>query len=121
MLTTNFLESDGTNLSSKIEASDLDGMSMVFIMAFPFGCPGAPIENAIPASGVTSPGDSIWALFCSQHDWEIAQWVKTEYLTLSAFSRLLAIPEVWFIEISTYHNANTRYRLLTGLSYCIAP
>ena len=78
---------------------------MVFITAFPFGCPGAPIETAIPASGVTPPGDLIWAPFCSQHDWEIAQWAKTEHLTSLAFSRLLAIPEVKFFEISIHRSA----------------
>ncbi|KAN0103742.1 hypothetical protein V8E52_011679, partial [Russula decolorans] len=37
---------------------------------------------------------SIWAPFCSQCDWEVAQWAKMRAPTSSAMADLLAIPEV---------------------------
>src|ERR1700755_3061019 len=93
------IASDSTNQSSHIEAGDLDTTPTFFIKEFPFGRPRAPIDSAphhcATASGVTSPGDSIWAPFRSQLDWNIAQWVKTQRLTASAFSELLAFPKVW--------------------------
>jgi hypothetical protein len=69
---------------------------IVIIERFPFGLPGAPIVG-LPESATLnglSHGDSIWAPFRSQHDWEIAHWAKMRGLTSSAFSDLLAIPEV---------------------------
>jgi hypothetical protein len=112
--------------SSQIEAGDLDTVPTVFIKEFPFGRPGAPIDitphgSAATGSGVTPPGNSIWAPFCSRLDWEIAQWAKTRRLTSSAFSELLVIPEVRKFNISTYCSTNTRFRFLTGLSCRIAP
>ena len=75
----------------------MDTPPTVFIKTFPFGHPGAPIEprhlSTMSGSGVT-PEDSIWAPFCSQRDWEIARWAKIYRLTSTAFSALLAIPEV---------------------------
>jgi hypothetical protein len=118
------MESDGTNRSqssSEIETSDPDTTPTVFIKTFPFGRAGASIEapdlSAMTGSGVTPPEDSIWAPFCSQRDWEIARWAKTHRLTSSAFSELLAIPEVPVFILSNHSNANTKYRLSTGLNY----
>ena len=110
--------------SSEIEASDPDTTPTIFVKNFPFGCPGAPIHgvphpSATAGSGVTPPGDSIWAPFHSQRDWEIAQWAKTHRVTSSAFSELLAIRGVWDINPFTYCGANTRLRSSTGLTYHI--
>jgi hypothetical protein len=80
------------------EASDLDPMPTVFIKHFPSGRPGAPTSvpphHSTAGSGVTRPGNSIWAPFGSQRDWAVARWVKTNRITSSAFSEFLAIPEV---------------------------
>ncbi|KAN0106946.1 hypothetical protein V8E52_010654 [Russula decolorans] len=84
-------------------------MPTVFIEHFLLGHLGAPIvtsgqshvtpivpphHSSTSASGVTPPGDSIWTPFIFQRDWEIARWAKTHRVTYSAFSDLLAIPEV---------------------------
>lgn len=68
---------------------------------FPIGAAGAPIAGAHDTSGTTvneqslvGARDSIWAPFHSQCDWEIAQWAKMRGPTSSAFTDLLAIPEV---------------------------
>jgi hypothetical protein len=86
-------------------------MPTVFIEHFPLGHPGAPIvpphHSSASASGVTPPGDSIWTPFISQRDWEIARWAKTHRVTYSAFSDLLAIPEVWEFNLSNYRSADT--------------
>jgi hypothetical protein len=120
--TNNYLiESDSTNQSSsQIEASDLDTTPTVFINNFSFGHAGAPIaaphHSAVTWSGVTPPGDSIWAPFCSQRDWEIAQWAKMHGLTSLAFLVLLAINEVRVFDLSNYCT-NIGYRSLSGLNY----
>lgn len=108
-----------------MDSSDMDIMPTVFTKEFPFGRPGAPIRSATTAttrSGDDSPGDSIWAPFLSQRDWEIAQWAKTEHLTASGFSALLAITGVRELDMyPVYCSANPRYRSLNVSSYHIAP
>jgi hypothetical protein len=97
ILTNNYLiESDSLDESdSEIEASDLDTTLTAFIKKFPFGRPGAPtVAPHTTGSGVTPSGDSIWAPFSSQREWEIAEWAKTEHMTASAFTKLLALTEV---------------------------
>ena len=104
---------------------------MVFIKQFPFGCPRAPISyishhsatTATTEPGIASPGDSIWAPFLSQRDWEIVQWAKDQKITALVFSALLAISGVRahaFNMYSLYCSANPRHRLSTGWSYHIA-
>jgi hypothetical protein len=78
--------------------ADKFGVTVV-IEHFPFGFPGAPIigppENAtLDGPSLMGCGDSIWAPFCSQRDWEIARWAKMRNPTSSAVGDLLAIPEV---------------------------
>jgi hypothetical protein len=119
------IESDRTDQSSsQIEADDLDTTPTGFIKEFPFGRPGAPIpapppphHSATTGPDLTAPGNSIWAPFISQRDWEIAQWAKTEHVTSSAFSKFLAVTEVLVFDGSTYSCANMRYRSLTASNY----
>ena len=69
----------------------------LIIDRFPIESAGAPVAGAHDSSGTTSlmgARDSIWAPFRSQCDWEIAQWAKMRGPTSSAFTDLLAIPEV---------------------------
>lgn len=66
---------------------------------FPIGCAGAPIAGPHEPSAVNVPtdvphGESSWAPFHSQCDWEIARWAKMSGPSSTAFSKLLAIPEV---------------------------
>ena len=70
----------------------------VFIDCFPHGCPGAPLsssEHILAFESVQNVlGDSIWVLFRSQCDWEIARWAKMHGPTSTALTELLAIPGV---------------------------
>src|SRR6266702_584095 len=65
---------------------------------FPHGHPGAPVSGIGQASIFEATcnglGDSIWAPFRSQCDWEIARWAKMRGPTSTAVTELLAIPEV---------------------------
>ena len=65
---------------------------------FLIGCAGAPIIGPHNNSSLVAPGDSesIWAPFRSQCDWQVAHWAKMRGPTSSAFTDLLAIPEVSF-------------------------
>ena len=63
------------------------------IQRFPFGRPGAPIDGAHQDATVY-PGDSVWAPFRSECDWEVARWAKMEGTSSSAITKLLAIPGV---------------------------
>jgi hypothetical protein len=72
--------------------------SMV-IDKFPTGSPGAPIPDMPRGfqayeSHQVRPGDSGWAPFQSQRDWEVARWAKMRGPTSSAVTELLAIPGV---------------------------
>ena len=68
---------------------------------FPHGHPGAPLSDTSQgSSGVYESthnelGDSVWAPFRSQCDWEFARWAKTCRASALAVTTLLAIPEVW--------------------------
>jgi hypothetical protein len=75
--------------------ADKSGVTVI-IERFPFGLPGAPIVGLPESATLNGPshGDSIWAPFRSQRDWEIARWAKMRGPTSSAFGDLLAIPEV---------------------------
>jgi hypothetical protein len=91
------MSDDDGQLPTHHEANN-SGVTVV-IEHFPLGSPGAPIvgppENATSnGPSPTGSGDSIWAPFCSQHDWEIARWAKMRNPTSSAVDDLLAIPEV---------------------------
>lgn len=90
--------SDG-HLPAHAETED---SGVVIIDRFPFGSPGAPLtglhdstsRNGSSPAGVGLRGDSIWAPFHSECDWEFARWAKLRGPTSSAVTDLLAIPEV---------------------------
>ncbi|KAN0142113.1 hypothetical protein V8E53_000575 [Lactarius tabidus] len=82
--------------------------SDVVVDRFPFGCPGAPMSGMHGSSSVYEAtreelGDSVWAPFKSQCDWEFARWAKMRGPTSTAVTELLAIPE---------------FAQKLGLSYC---
>ena len=73
--------------------------SGVVVDHFPFGHPGAPIpgmhgDPSVYEATREDLGDSVWAPFQSQCDWEFARWAKTRGPTSTAVTELLAIPEV---------------------------
>ena len=92
------LRADG-HLPAHAETED---SGVVIIDRFPFGSPGAPItglhdstsRNGSSPAEVGPRGDSIWAPFRSECDWEFARWAKLRGPTSSAVTDLLAIPEV---------------------------
>jgi len=90
---------DGLGERSVEFESRFSDTSTVVVDRFPFGNPGAPIPGA--AQGQSSytqfratQGDSTWAPFQSQRDWDVARWAKTHGTTSSAVDEFLAIPEV---------------------------
>ena len=94
--------------------AEVEDSGVVIIDRFPFGFPGAPItdpldrldsatENRSSPIGGRPRGDSIWAPFRSQCDWEFARWAKLRGSTSSAVTDLLAIPEVCTVLYSLYH------------------
>jgi len=84
----------------RIQAEKADGpTSELTITHFPHGSPSAPFPGAAQGSAVYQSSQaaldsSLWALFCSKLDWEIACWAKTHGPTLTAMTELLAIPGV---------------------------
>ncbi len=80
------------------ETRNSEARSSLFIDRFPHGHPGAPVSGIGQASIFEATcnglGDSIWAPFRSQCDWEIARWAKMRGPTSTAVTELLAIPEV---------------------------
>lgn len=78
---------------------DMPSVTTTIIDRFPNGSAGAPISGARGGSSMEDTGSeglqgSTWAPFSSQCDWEIARWAKMRGPSSSAFSELLAIPEV---------------------------
>ena len=79
--------------------SNFSRTSSVVVEVFPFGNPGAPIPGMPPGCSLDvqfqhTQGDSSWAPFQSQRDWDIACWAKTHGTTSSAVDEFLAIPQV---------------------------
>ena len=74
------------------------------IVQFPNGCPGAPlgVDQGLSAYEATynTLGESIWAPFRSQRDWEVAHWAKMRGPSSTAMTELLAIPEVRNCELT---------------------
>jgi hypothetical protein len=71
----------------------------VVIERFPHGHPGAPVAGipqgaSIYESAQDRLGESLWAPFRSQCDWETARWAKMRGPTSTATTELLAIPGV---------------------------
>ena len=81
---------------SKVNTTeDMPSVTTTIIDRFPNGSAGAPISGARGGSSMEDTGrEGIWAPFSSQCDWEIARWAKMHGPSSSAFSELLAIPEV---------------------------
>ena len=91
-----FPEISGDQVPVRIEARK---SGVVVIDHFPFGSPGASIDSpsedaTVNGPNCRAPGDSIWAPFRSQCDWEIAHWAKMRGPTSSAVTELLAISDV---------------------------
>jgi hypothetical protein len=73
--------------------------SQLIIDQFPYGSPGAPIPEGPQGTSLYQAtqdtlGPNIWSPFGSQMDWELARWAKLSGPSASAFTELLAIPEV---------------------------
>ena len=73
--------------------------SDVVIDLFPFGQPGTLVPGMQQGSSMyeatrDSLGDSLWAPFESQCDWEFARWAKMRGPMSTTVTELLAIPEV---------------------------
>ncbi|KAH9161635.1 hypothetical protein EDB89DRAFT_2116804 [Lactarius sanguifluus] len=76
-----------------------DARPISFVIRFPHGQAGAPVASSTlqgSAYGSTRnrSGNSVWAPFRSQCDWEFARWAKMRGATASAVTALLAIPEL---------------------------
>jgi hypothetical protein len=88
-----------SDIPENVAQSNFLDPSSVVVDAFPFGNPGAPIPG-VPQGRSSyerlraTLGDSNWAPFRSQRDWDIARWAKTHGTTSSAVAEFLAIPEV---------------------------
>jgi len=99
-------------------------MSDLVIECFPHGSPGAPIAGAHQGSTTYEStqamlGDSIWAPFHSQCDWEVARWAKMRGPTSSAVTDLLAIKEVCSLHILFIISLTYWWKVVEklGLSY----
>ena len=88
------------SMESKVNTTeDMPSVTTTIIDHFPNGSAGAPISGAHGGSSMEDTSSkglqgSIWVPFSSQCDWEITCWAKMHGLSSSAFSELLAIPEV---------------------------
>ncbi|KAH9049439.1 hypothetical protein EDB84DRAFT_1666988 [Lactarius hengduanensis] len=83
------------------EARNPDARPTLFVERFSHGHPGAPLDGTHQGPSTYGStrhelGDSVWAPFRSQCDWEFARWAKTCGATASAVTALLAIPEAIF-------------------------
>ncbi|KAH9015641.1 hypothetical protein EDB84DRAFT_1590195 [Lactarius hengduanensis] len=77
--------------------TDSEISSNVVVERFPHGHPGAPVTSTPEGASIYEStqqvlGESLWAPFQSQCDWEIARWAKMHGPTSSAVTGLLAIP-----------------------------
>ncbi|KAF8258815.1 hypothetical protein EI94DRAFT_1814546 [Lactarius quietus] len=85
--------------SPQHNANQSESLMLLVIDRFPHGEPGAPVPGGHLGSSRYQQsqeafGDSIWAPFSSQCEWEIARMAKMCGPTSSAMEELLAIPEV---------------------------
>ncbi len=81
------------------ETGNSEASPNVVVENFPHGHPGAPVAGTPQGASVYKStqdilGESLWAPFQSQCDWEIARWAKMRGPTSSAVTELLAIPGV---------------------------
>lgn len=85
------LEDDVAEPDPTIEfESSFTDTSSVVVEAFPFGNPGAALPGPHTPNRATQ-GDSDWAPFQSQRDWDMARWLKTHNITSTAAAELLAM------------------------------
>ncbi|KAI9429933.1 hypothetical protein H4582DRAFT_1825237 [Lactarius indigo] len=87
------------NTGPLIIQTDLRTCPNVIIECFPHGYPGALVAGTPQCASIHEStqqvlGESLWAPFQSQCDWEIAHWAKMHGPTSSAVTELLAIPGV---------------------------
>ncbi|KAH9008168.1 hypothetical protein EDB83DRAFT_2323339 [Lactarius deliciosus] len=76
-----------------------DARPISFVIQFPHGQAGAPVASSTPQGSAyestrNRSGNSVWAPFRSQCDWEFARWAKMRGATASAVTALLAILEL---------------------------
>lgn len=76
----------------------------VVVKHFPHGRPGAPVTSIPQGSSIYEStqdrlGESLWAPFHSECDWEVARWAKMRGPTSTAMTELLAIPGVCVLSI----------------------
>jgi hypothetical protein len=93
-----------SNIPIRPEAGNSEINSTSVIERFPHGQPGSPVVGTTQGTTVYEStqdmlGESVWAPFQSQFDWELAYWAKTRGPTSSAMTDLLAIPGVSSITI----------------------
>ena len=86
------------NLHDPVEPSGPDVCTQVVIEHFPHGNPGAPI-NSVQGSSIYEQSweafhKSVWALFQTKCNWDVAYWAKMDGPSSSALTWLLAIPNV---------------------------
>ncbi|KAH9168125.1 hypothetical protein EDB89DRAFT_1889949 [Lactarius sanguifluus] len=85
------------NTAPLVIQTDSKISSNVVVERFPNGHPGAPVTSTPEGASIYEStqqvlGESLWAPFQSQCDWEIARWAKMHGPTSSAVTGLLAIP-----------------------------
>ncbi len=81
------------------ETGNLEASPNVVVENFPHGRPGALVAGTPQGASVYKStqdilGESLWAPFQSQCDWEITHWAKMCGPTSLAVTELLAIPGV---------------------------
>ena len=95
----------------------------VVVKCFPHGRPGAPVTSIPQGSSIYEStqdrlGESLWAPFHSECDWEIARWAKMRGPTSTAMTELLAIPGVCDLSIlCCMTKARRKVGDTLGLSY----
>lgn len=89
--------------------------AQLVIERFALGRPGAPMDGTHRSPSMyedlqSTFGDSLWAPFRSERDWEVAYWAKMQGPSLSALTKLFAIPGVratccFLIILLTHHQS----------------
>ncbi|KAF8265156.1 hypothetical protein EI94DRAFT_1702692 [Lactarius quietus] len=87
------------------------------VVPFPHGQPGAPLVSTPRGTTIYDLtrdllGESVWAPFQSQCDWELAYWAKTRGPTASALTDLLAIPALVEALGLSYHTSRELNRII---------
>ena len=92
------LESPPKSLTNLLEPSSGDTHPEELVECFPYGQPGAPINDLQGSPAYKSSpevlGGDVWAPFQSKCEWDFAHWAKTNRVSSSALAKLLAISDV---------------------------